>query len=115
MCSPADLRELGARPAHHHHGAALPLPERRRSHRLPGIREFALWHLEADRITRCFVEFRDYLGGCKFRDCTHKDDPGCALRAAVEAGAISADRFHNYHRILETMQEARHGRQQARL
>ena len=35
--------------------------------------------------------------------------------AAVEAGAISADRFHNYHRILETMQEARHGRQQARL
>ncbi|HHQ4923442.1 TPA: small ribosomal subunit biogenesis GTPase RsgA, partial [Aeromonas veronii] len=81
----------------------------------PGIREFALWHLEADRITWCFVEFRDYLGGCKFRDCTHKDDPGCALRAAVDAGAISADRFHNYHRILETMQEARHGRQQARL
>ena len=81
----------------------------------PGIREFALWHLEADRITWCFIEFRDYLGGCRFRDCTHKDDPGCALRAAVDRGDISADRFHNYHRILETMQEARHGRQQARL
>ena len=40
---------------------------------------------------------------------------GCALRAAVSSGAISPDRFHNYHRILETMQEARHGRQQARL
>ncbi|MGL5949271.1 MAG: small ribosomal subunit biogenesis GTPase RsgA [Aeromonas sp.] len=81
----------------------------------PGIREFALWHLDAERVTWCFSEFRHYLGGCKFRDCTHKDDPGCALRAAVERGEISRDRFFNYHRILDSMQEMRHGRQQARL
>lgn len=81
----------------------------------PGIREFALWHLEPERVTWCFVEFRDYLGGCKFRDCKHKDDPGCVLREAVERGEITRERFGNYHRILESMQETRHGRQQARL
>lgn len=81
----------------------------------PGIREFALWHLEPERVTWCFVEFRDYLGGCKFRDCKHKDDPGCVLREAVEHGAIKRERFANYHRILESMQETRHGRQQARI
>ena len=40
----------------------------------PGIREFSLWHLE-ERVARCYVDFRDYLGGCKFRDCKHADDP----------------------------------------
>ncbi|MFB0954867.1 MAG: small ribosomal subunit biogenesis GTPase RsgA, partial [Aeromonadaceae bacterium] len=65
----------------------------------PGIREFALWHLEAERVTWCFVEFRRYLGGCKFRDCTHGDDPGCLIRQAVEQGEISHERYQNYHRI----------------
>ena len=37
----------------------------------PGVREFGLWHLEPDEITEAFVEFRPYLGGCKFRDCKH--------------------------------------------
>ena len=73
----------------------------------PGIREFALWHLEADRITWCFVEFRRYLGGCKFRDCTHGDDPGCLIRQAVEQGEISHERYQNYHRILASMEETR--------
>ena len=73
----------------------------------PGIREFALWHLEAERITWCFIEFRRYLGGCKFRDCTHGDDPGCLIRQAVEAGDISQERYQNYHRILASMDEAR--------
>ncbi|GAM55404.1 ribosome small subunit-stimulated GTPase engC [Vibrio ishigakensis] len=37
----------------------------------PGVREFGLWHLEADEVTKAFVEFREYLGLCKFRDCKH--------------------------------------------
>ncbi|ADN74721.1 ribosome small subunit-dependent GTPase A [Ferrimonas balearica DSM 9799] len=69
----------------------------------PGVREFALWHLAPERVTWGFKEFREVLGTCKFRDCKHGDDPGCALRAAVEAGQISTQRFDNYHRILETM------------
>lgn len=73
----------------------------------PGVREFGLWHIPTERITWGFIEFRDYLGGCKFRDCKHLNDPGCILRQAVEEGHISADRFASYHRILTTMDEQR--------
>ncbi|HBQ8790389.1 TPA: small ribosomal subunit biogenesis GTPase RsgA [Klebsiella quasipneumoniae] len=69
----------------------------------PGVREFGLWHLEAEQITNGFVEFHDYLGRCKYRDCKHDTDPGCALREAVESGKIAESRFENYHRILESM------------
>ncbi len=71
----------------------------------PGIREFALWHLEADEVTWCFKEFRPWLGRCKFRDCKHGDDPGCALHHAVDIGEVSAERLENYHRILVSMAE----------
>lgn len=73
----------------------------------PGVREFALWHLPEDKIANYFIEFRDYLGGCKFRDCKHLDDPGCLLREAVENGAIAKSRFQNYHSIVQTMEEQR--------
>ncbi|WP_100754263.1 small ribosomal subunit biogenesis GTPase RsgA [Vibrio salilacus] len=80
----------------------------------PGVREFGLWHLEAEEITKSFIEFRPYLGGCKFRDCKHNDDPGCALRQAVEDGEINKNRFANYHRILESMAEMKANRQYSR-
>ncbi|EPL8095503.1 small ribosomal subunit biogenesis GTPase RsgA [Morganella morganii] len=73
----------------------------------PGVREFGLWHLTPEQVTQGYTEFRDYLGGCKFRDCKHGDDPGCALREAVENGEISAERFENYHRILESMAQVK--------
>ncbi|MDR5609472.1 MULTISPECIES: small ribosomal subunit biogenesis GTPase RsgA [Arsenophonus] len=71
----------------------------------PGIREFGLWHLTKEQITKGFVEFRQYLGYCKFRDCKHLDDPGCALQQAVIAGKIAKSRFENYHRILASMEQ----------
>lgn len=71
----------------------------------PGVREFGLWHLDAEQITNGFVEFHDYLGRCKYRDCKHDTDPGCAIREAVENGSINERRFENYHRILESMNE----------
>ena len=73
----------------------------------PGVREFGLWHIPTERITWGFIEFRDYLGGCKFRDCKHLNDPGCILREAVEEGKINAERFASYHKILTTMDEQR--------
>lgn len=73
----------------------------------PGVREFGLWHLTPEQVTQGYTEFRDYLGGCKFRDCKHGDDPGCALREAVENGEISVERFENYHRILESMAQVK--------
>lgn len=71
----------------------------------PGVREFGLWHLEPEQITRGFVEFREFLGHCKFRDCKHNNDPGCAIREAVARGDIDESRFANYHRILDSMSD----------
>ncbi|HGJ5883787.1 small ribosomal subunit biogenesis GTPase RsgA [Arsenophonus sp.] len=71
----------------------------------PGIREFGLWNLTKEQITKGFVEFRQYLGYCKFRDCKHLDNPGCTLQQAVIAGKIAKSRFENYHRILASMEQ----------
>ncbi|PWC15568.1 ribosome biogenesis GTPase RsgA [Brenneria roseae subsp. americana] len=73
----------------------------------PGVREFGLWHLDPDQITHGFIEFREYIGDCKFRDCKHDNDPGCAIHAALERGDIAAERFDNYHRILESMAQVK--------
>ncbi|WP_034948332.1 small ribosomal subunit biogenesis GTPase RsgA [Erwinia oleae] len=71
----------------------------------PGVREFGLWHLEPEQITQGFVEFREFLGHCKFRDCKHDTDPGCAIREAVNNGEIDEARFESYHRILDSMSD----------
>ncbi len=81
----------------------------------PGIREFGLWHIEPDRVTWCFKEFREFLGGCKFRDCKHLNDPGCIIQQAVKDGKISELRIESYHRILESMQEGRAGARAPRI
>jgi len=73
----------------------------------PGVREFGLWHLTPEQVTNGFIEFREYLGHCQFRDCKHLNDPGCAIRQAVEDGNISEIRFDHYHRILESMAEVK--------
>ncbi|KHN53852.1 small ribosomal subunit biogenesis GTPase RsgA [Pectobacterium fontis] len=73
----------------------------------PGVREFGLWHLEPEQVTRGFIELREYIGSCKFRDCKHENDPGCAINAALERGDIATERFDNYHRILESMAQVK--------
>ncbi|RUO32603.1 small ribosomal subunit biogenesis GTPase RsgA [Aliidiomarina soli] len=72
----------------------------------PGIREFGLWHIEPERVTWGFREFRPYIGGCKFRDCKHRTDPGCALQAAVAEQKLDAERLQNYHRIIDSLEQA---------
>lgn len=69
----------------------------------PGIREFGLWHLAPEQVDAGFVELQDYIGYCKFRDCKHQNDPGCALKAAVEEGKIHPLRFESYQRILASL------------
>ncbi|WP_113627995.1 small ribosomal subunit biogenesis GTPase RsgA [Pectobacterium peruviense] len=73
----------------------------------PGVREFGLWHLEPEQVTSGFIELREYIGSCKFRDCKHENDPGCAINAARERGDIAKERFDNYHRILESMAQVK--------
>ena len=65
----------------------------------PGIREFGLWHLDEHELAEGFIEFRPYLGRCRFRDCRHRQEPGCALLDAVERGEIHPLRFASFQRI----------------
>lgn len=71
----------------------------------PGIREFGLWHLTPAQVTDGFIEFSDYIGTCKFRDCKHLEDPGCALIAATEQGKIHPKRLASFQRILASLND----------
>lgn len=66
----------------------------------PGIREFGLWHMGREQVELGFREFRRHLGHCRFRDCRHREEPGCAILAAVESGEISGQRMESYRRIV---------------
>jgi ribosome biogenesis GTPase len=67
----------------------------------PGLQEFGLAHVTPDQIEYAFVEFRPYLGKCRFNNCKHLSEPDCALHAAVSAGAITEARLLCYHRMIE--------------
>lgn len=71
----------------------------------PGIREFGLWHMNEDEVLHGFKEIRHLSGYCRFRDCNHEKEPGCAILEAVDKGEISELRFSSYKRILETLTE----------
>jgi len=73
----------------------------------PGIREFALTHLTKDQVINGFIDFRPYLGHCKFRDCNHNKEIGCSLLAAVATNKVLADRLHNYRQILLSQESSR--------
>jgi ribosome biogenesis GTPase len=66
----------------------------------PGLRELGLWGIPEEELDRCFPEFEPYLGECRYRNsCTHTHEPGCAVRAAVEGGEVSASRYDSYARM----------------
>ena len=71
----------------------------------PGIREFGLWHLTPEQVCHGFIEFSEFLGSCKFRDCKHQKDPGCALIAAAEQKQIHPARFTSFQKILVSISE----------
>ena len=71
----------------------------------PGIREFAVTNLTDEQIIDGFVEFRPFLGHCKFRDCKHQTELSCALIKAVDEGKILPVRLQNYRNILASQDE----------
>jgi ribosome biogenesis GTPase len=66
----------------------------------PGLQEFGLAHLAWDDIEAAFPEFRPYLGKCRFQDCLHRSEPGCALHSACAKGRIHPRRMELFHRIV---------------
>jgi ribosome biogenesis GTPase len=65
----------------------------------PGLKAFALWDIEPGEVDAYFREMAPLVEGCEFSDCTHEHEPGCAVRAAVEAGTIDPGRYDSYLRI----------------
>ncbi|MDH5378861.1 MAG: ribosome small subunit-dependent GTPase A, partial [Gammaproteobacteria bacterium] len=66
----------------------------------PGVRDFGLWQYPKEKILWGFKEFRDVLGMCKYRNCTHHHEPGCKLREKAESGELSAERYQSLLKIL---------------
>jgi len=71
----------------------------------PGIRDFSLWHIDILQLQQGFVEIAERLGTCKFRNCTHEGEPGCAILVAVSNGEITRERFNSYKRTKEAILE----------
>jgi ribosome biogenesis GTPase len=65
----------------------------------PGLQEFALHHLTLDEAAHAFVEFRPWLGQCRFRDCRHTGEPACAIADAASRGEIAERRLASYRRL----------------
>jgi ribosome biogenesis GTPase len=65
----------------------------------PGMRSLALWDTEPEELDGYFPELRPLVERCQFNDCTHSHEPGCAVRAAVEAGTVNAARYDSYLRL----------------
>lgn len=71
----------------------------------PGLREVGMWALSPSELDRCFPELRPWLEDCRFGDCTHRVEPDCAVRDALQRGDISAARYDSYVRLREELAE----------
>lgn len=71
----------------------------------PGVKEFGLVDMERIELSHYFPEMRDLLSECRFNNCMHVNEPGCAVIAAAEEGKIAVDRYVSYRTILDTIEE----------
>ena len=67
----------------------------------PGLQEFGLNHLSLEELEQAFIEFRPYLGKCRFNNCKHIHEPDCAIIGAMEAGKISSVRLAYYQGLTQ--------------
>ena len=81
------------------------LPEGGRIIDTPGLREFGLVHIEKRELSHYFPEMRALIQVCQFNNCLHMNEPGCAVKAALEDGSINIDRYVSYLTIMETIEE----------
>jgi ribosome biogenesis GTPase len=65
----------------------------------PGLREVGVWGIDPAQLDRCFPEFLPLIGDCRFADCSHLHEPGCAVREAVAQGRVSRERWESYAKL----------------
>ena len=71
----------------------------------PGLREFALMDIPKQELSHYFPEMRALINDCQFNNCMHINEPGCAVKEAVNSGEIATDRYVSYLTILDTIRE----------
>jgi len=71
----------------------------------PGMRQLGMWDVE-DGLAVSFADVEQYLGQCRFRNCRHETEPGCAIRAALDSGALDRRRWENYLQLAREAQYA---------
>ncbi|MDX1626899.1 MAG: ribosome small subunit-dependent GTPase A, partial [Wenzhouxiangellaceae bacterium] len=67
----------------------------------PGVWEYGLWRMPPEELVRGFPEIRERAAGCRFRNCLHLEEPGCAVREAADDGAIPASRYRAWRSLLK--------------
>lgn len=72
----------------------------------PGFSEVGLWGIEPRALAECFPDMHRHLGDCRFDDCRHAGEPGCAMTAAAESGALDASRLESYRVLLAELESA---------
>lgn len=72
----------------------------------PGFSDAGLWGIEPRDLARCFPEMRRFPAQCKFPDCLHQTEPGCAVRAAVDLGVVSPGRYDTYKALVKELAAA---------
>ena len=80
---------------------------------MPGVRGLGLWDADAG-IGAAFADIEQAAQQCRFRDCKHENEPGCAVRAAVESGEIAPERFASYQALKQETATLRDRREEAR-
>lgn len=81
------------------------LPEGGRLIDTPGVREFGIVDIPKPELSHYFLEMQPYITECQFNNCLHINEPGCAVKEAVNEGEIDVERYVSYASILETIQE----------
>ncbi|HEX8358307.1 MAG TPA: ribosome small subunit-dependent GTPase A, partial [Segetibacter sp.] len=71
----------------------------------PGLREFGLVDITKQELSQYFPEMRKLLNDCQFNNCMHINEPGCAVKNAVNTGEVHEDRYVSYLSILDTMED----------
>ncbi len=72
----------------------------------PGIRNLTVWDVEPEELDGYYRDITPFIAQCRFRDCTHHHEPGCAVRAAVDAGKISSARYLSYLSLRDELEQA---------
>ncbi|WP_241157057.1 ribosome small subunit-dependent GTPase A [Adlercreutzia sp. ZJ304] len=91
----------------------IPIPDGGCIVDMPGVRGLGLWEADAG-IDAAFADIEELAASCRFRDCKHGREPGCAVRLAVESGSLAQERFNTYMQLRQETADVQQRREEAR-